>query len=285
MSKQSFREKTSPEVIRQYIKQQTCWICGRGGWKALSQHLVKAHGLPAAEVREMAYMLKRDRLISEELSESLSRVALIKFGKRRHIPLRGEKQNKRALSTKAKDILKKRVDIIRPLADIAQSKRRKPHNCKVCGKVVKTSLPRYCSPECSHIAWSEAAKKAMTPERIAFFKTVLYKPTPEDQSRIAKQYWEKVKSWPLEKQREYYLKNALSRRRRVTRTCLICEKTFDIIPSQVDKIVTCRSNKCTREVYRLRSLGRKHTAESIAKMSAHAKARHINEPRFGWRGR
>ena len=272
----------SPETIRRYIEQQTCWICGKDGWKALSQHLVKKHGLPAAEVREMAYMFKRERLISDELSEVISKDALRRFGKRRHIPIRGVSSPKGILSRKQKDILKNRIKKIRPLAALSQRKRRRPHSCPVCDKLVLTSKPLHCSSECTHIAWSQAARQAMIPERIAVFKTILYHPTPEEQSRIAKAYWAKIKSLPIEEQKKINLKRAESRRVRVTKICLICRKEFDIIPSQVGKLLTCRSDECKREIYRRKGLGRKHTAEAIAKMSTHAKKRHeIEGGRFG----
>jgi len=224
-----YQVEPSPETIRRYIGQQTCWICGKNGWKALSQHLVKKHGLPAAQVREMAYMFKRERLISRELSEVLSVTALIKFGKRRHIPLKGAQQATRQCSTKQKDILSQRVKEIRPLAALSQRKRRKPHSCLVCGNLIPTSKPLHCCPECAHIAWSEAARQAMTSERIAIFKTVLYHPTPEEQSRISKAYWAKIKSLPIQEQKEINLKRAESRRVRVTKICLICGKEFDVM--------------------------------------------------------
>ncbi len=179
----------SPDIIRNYIAQQQCWLCGKGSWVSLSQHLLKKHGLPASQVREMAYMLKRERIISDELSERFSEIALVKFGKRRHILVSGEPQPAKILSAKARDKLKSRIKEMRPLAAIAQRQRRKPHFCSECGKLIETARPVHCSPECAHKASSESANKAMTPERIALFKAVLYHPTPEEQSRRAKLRW------------------------------------------------------------------------------------------------
>ena len=277
MDKPYFQDSPTPEILRSYIKECCCWICGKGGWKALSQHLVKAHGLPAAEVREMAYMLKRERLISEELSEFLSKDALRRFGDKLKRYEKGVKQPERHYSSKAKDILRKRAKEIRPLAAIALEKTRIPHNCPVCGRLIPTSKPIHCTPECSHIAASESAKKAMTPERIAQFKRVLYKPTPEEQSIIAKEYWRKFKELPPEEQRRLNLEHAASRRVRVYKNCIICGVKFDVIPSHADEQVTCGRLRCKRQNQSNKSKGRKHSAESIAKMSAYAKKRHERE--------
>ena len=179
----------SPDVIRDYIAQQQCWLCGKGGWVSLSQHLLKKHGLPASQVREMAYMFKRERIISDELSERFSKVALVKFGKRRHLIVSGEPQPTKILSAKARDKLKSRIKKIRPLAAIAQRERRKPHHCSECGQLIETARPVHCSPKCAKKALSKSLKRAMTPERIALFKTVIYHPTPEEQSKRAKLRW------------------------------------------------------------------------------------------------
>ena len=268
----------NPEIIRQYIEQQTCWICGKGGWISLSQHLALAHGLPAKEVREMAYMYKHERIVSEELSEIRSKLCLVNLGDKRHIFQKGYKQTKHILSTKYKDTLKKRVKEIQPLTLTTEAlrKKRKPHYCKICGAFIETSQPKYC-PECWRVAIGRATQKAMTPERIAQFKSVLYKSTAEERSRNSKEYWRKFKELPLEEQRKLSLEKAASRRVRVYKNCIICGAKFDVIPSQVDKIKTCRKNGCSIELYRRQRLGRKHTPEAIAKMSAHAKERHQRE--------
>ena len=268
---------TDSGIIRQYIEHQTCWICGKGGWKALSQHLVKKHGLPASQVREEAFMFKRERLISQELSEQLSVVALLKFGERRHIQLRGEKMSQKVLSTKAKDVLRKRIKEIQPLTAISQRKKRRSHHCPVCDKLIETSKPIHCSDECSHIIRSEKARKAMTPERIAFFRTVKYKPTSEEQRKIVKEYWRKFKELPPEEQRRLSLEKAASRRVRVYKNCVICGVTFDVISSHADEQVTCCRLECKRENQSNKAKGRKHTPEAIAKMSAYAKKRHQRE--------
>ena len=270
----------SPEIIRAYIEQQQCWICGKGGWRALSQHLVKKHGLPASQVREMAYMLKRERLISPELSEFISKDALRRFGDKKYTKKKGEKMTPKIMSRKATDILRQRVTEIRPLAAISQRKRRGPHPCPLCGRVIETSRPLYCRG-CLRIALSKAAKKNMTPERIAFFKTVRAHHTPEQQSKIAREYWERFKTLPPEEQRERNLARAASRRVRVKKNCVICGAEFECTPSAASKLVTCGKPLCARQNRSKKGTGRRHTPEAIAKMSAYAKERHISEPLFG----
>ena len=160
---------------------------------------------------------------------------------------------------------------IRPLASLSQKKRRKPHNCGVCGTLIETSIPRHCSPECVHIAWSEAAKRMMTPERITQFNSIRQRPTPEQQSATAKKYWADVKSWPIEKQKELYLRRAFSLRRRVIKVCVICGKEYDVVPSHADESRTCRGVECKRTHLSRIFTGRKHTPESIAKMRLRAR--------------
>ena len=155
-------------------------------------------------------------------------------------------------------------------------------NCPVCGKFIPTSKPIHCSPECVHIAMSEGDRRAMTPERIAHFNSIRRRPTPEQQSKAARAFWEKVKSWPTEKQKEYYMRRAEPRKVRILKQCVICGETFDVIPSHASQAVTCGRDTCKRENSRRNALGRKHTPESIARMSEHAKRRHaIEGGRFG----
>jgi hypothetical protein len=274
-------EDVPPELLRNYIAQQTCWICGRGDWKALSGHLVKAHGLPAAQVREMAYMFKTERLISSDLSERMAASALARFGKRRHIPLTGQRQEGRELSTKQRDILKQRVERIRPLTLDTHDKFKHPHLCPICGTFIGTASPLYCSEKCVSAALAKSAREHMTPGAIAKFKAVLYQPTSEELSGWSKARWEKFRQLPIEEQRKINLEHAASRRVRIYKRCVICSKVFDVIPSHADKAVTCGNPKCKSENCRIKSTGRKHKPESIAKMSIHARERHISEPLFG----
>lgn len=240
----------TPEIIRQCIEQQYCWICDKDGWKALSQHLVKKHGLLAAEVREMAYMFKYERLISDELSEAISKDALRRFGKKRHIPIRGVSKPKGILSSKAKDILKKRIKEIRPTGPLSE----------------KTKLNI-----------SKAHKQLYQDGKIPWNKLARLKRVHDTRSAQAKEYWRQFKELPLEEQRRLNLEKAASRRIRVYKNCVICGATFDVIPSHTDEQVTCCRLGCKRQNQSNKAKGRKHTPEAIAKMKAYAKERHQRE--------
>ncbi len=239
-----------PDVIKAYITQQQCWICSKGGWKALSQHLVKKHGLPAAEVREMAYMFKHERLISEELSEAISKDALRRFGNRRHIPIRGESISLKHLSSKAKDILKNRIKEIRPIGPLSQETKLKI---------------------------SQKHTEAFRNGKIPWNKLARLKRVHDTRSAQAKEYWRRFKELPPEEQRRINLERAASRRVRVYKNCIICGTTFDVIPSHEVEQVTCGKPECKRQNQSNKAKGHKHTSESIAKMSVYAKERHQRE--------
>jgi len=194
-------------------------------------------------------MFKYERLISVELSERFSKIALVKFGKRRHIPIRGESCVRGPLSTKAKDILRERIREIRPIGPMAKDTRMKISESN------KGKIP-----------WNKAAR---------------LKRVHETRSAQSKRYWDEFRKLPIEEQHRLNLKNAASRRIRIPQNCVICEEEYSLIPSQIGKIHTCRSDDCKRELKRQCSLDRKHTLEARTKMSIHAKKRHINEPRFG----
>ena len=244
----------SPDVIRQYIEQQTCWICGKGGWKALSQHIVKKHGITAAEVREMAYMFKRERLISEELSEAISKDFLRRFGNRRRIPIKGEPFPTKVLSSKARDILRDRMKAIRPTGSL---------------------------PEETKLNISKAHKRLYQNGKIPWNKLAKQKRIHEQRSQQSKEYWRKFKELPPEEQRRRNLERAASRRVRVYKNCVICGAVFDVIPSHSEEQVTCCRPRCKKQNQSNKATGRRHTPESIAKMSIHAKERHIQQPLFG----
>ena len=275
--------RENPDVLREYIAQQTCWICGRGGWVALSQHLVKAHGLPAYEVREMAYMTKREHLISPELSEQMSKTCLAKFGAKRRGFQKGEKQPKHILTRRGKDIARESAIRGRRAALKSHYKQRKPHACPVCGTVIEFSIPRYCSPKCSKVAWGEAAKRAMTPERIAQFKKVLYKATADERSATAKQMWKKIRSWPIEEQKAYFQRRVEKRKAAlISVDCIMCGKAFPIPFYRLHgkRRKTC-SPECSKSLKAKWGHERQWTDISRAKLSESARRRHINMPQFG----
>jgi hypothetical protein len=55
----------SPEAVRKFIEAQTCPWCGTGPWQMLAGHTSKQHGISAAELREMARLIKTATICSE----------------------------------------------------------------------------------------------------------------------------------------------------------------------------------------------------------------------------
>ena len=56
----------SQEAARRAIAAQTCPFCGRGPFRMLPVHTNKAHGVDKYELRDMAGLMVRDALCSEE---------------------------------------------------------------------------------------------------------------------------------------------------------------------------------------------------------------------------
>jgi len=149
-----------PEILRAYIEAQQCWWCGKGGWKSLPQHTCKAHGISAAELRELAYMYKKEPVSSRELlEEDRQRTLARKDDWRASLKVRS--QSVPVLSTKRKDELRTRTKVLREkYKDIRIEKTRRPHKCRICGKEIPRSSPRLCSEECR----SKERHQAMPPE-------------------------------------------------------------------------------------------------------------------------
>ncbi len=282
-------DNPSREEMRECIKDQWCWWCDKGPWKNLAAHTSKAHFIMAADIRELAYLFKTAVICSPEHSL----VASIHFKKLEGMGLLNRRPGQAArphiLSTAGHDavVALSKIQIRKPAFRKAFTEQnelqKRPHLCGVCGTLIPTSKPIHCSPECSHIAHSESCSRAMTPERIARFNAIRRPPEPEEQSRRVKEYWRKFKELPPEEQRRLNLERASSRRVRIYKDCVICGATFDVIPSQAKEAVTCRRPKCKKKNQSIKAIGRRHTPEAIAKMSAHAKQRHVKEPLFGSR--
>lgn len=137
-----------PEILRAYIEAQQCWWCGKGGWKSLPQHTCKAHGISAAELRELAYMYKSEPVTSKELRDEMSQRTLARKDDWRG-SLEVRSRPVRVHSTKGKDELRARTEVLREkYKDIRIEKTSRPHKCRICGTVIPKSTPRLCSEEC-----------------------------------------------------------------------------------------------------------------------------------------
>ncbi len=55
----------SPEAVRKFIEAQTCPWCGAGPWQMLAGHTSKQHGVSAAELRELAGLIKAAAICSD----------------------------------------------------------------------------------------------------------------------------------------------------------------------------------------------------------------------------
>lgn len=150
----------SPDELREYIEAQQCWWCGKGGWKSLPNHTCKAHGISATELRELAYMYKKEPVSSLELREEDRQRTLTRKDDWR-ASLKVRSQPVPVLSTKRKDELRARTKVLREkYKDITIEKTSRPHKCRICGTVIPKSTPRLCSEECR----SEEKHQAMLPE-------------------------------------------------------------------------------------------------------------------------
>lgn len=56
----------SAASMRKFIQAQQCPWCGRGPWKVLATHTRSAHGVSAAELRDMAGLVKQASICSDE---------------------------------------------------------------------------------------------------------------------------------------------------------------------------------------------------------------------------
>jgi hypothetical protein len=205
----------------------------------------------------MAYMFKRERLVSIELSERLSADTLRKFGERRRVPIPGVPAPKRTLSTKQRDAMRKQLREISPVGPLSEETKR---------KISKAHVQRY---QDGVIHWSKLARL----KRVHAMRSA--------QSR---EYWRKFKELPEEEQRRLNLQKAASRRVRVYKKCTICGDAFDVIPSKAHQ-ATCGKPECKHQHRSNKAKGRRHSPESIKKMSDWAKLRHELEGGLFGRGK
>lgn len=239
----------SPAVIRTYVDNQTCWICGRGGWVALIQHLNKKHGLLGSEVRDMALMFKHEPLISKELSDAFRNCRSAGLMEARLKVKRRAVSHK--LSRAGEMAFQEAIKAIQILGSATQARgKRKPHPCPICGVLVPTSRPKCCSDECTR---TSAKRSALTrirafPEAHAHFLAAeRHGLDPERASAQSKKFWADMKAKPISEQKQI---RAGWRHRRtspvVVVPCVICNKPLPIPSYRINgkRRLTC-SDKCS----------------------------------------
>jgi len=278
------------EEMRECIKSQWCWWCDSGPWKCLAAHTSKAHGIYATDIRELAYLFKSSSICSPEHSAN-ARARFVEMDSRGVIKrVNNAHHTTHIMSTAGHDVAAACLKKTRNSPAFLEGEYKYheaikgKHPCPICGKMIPTSRPTYCSTECSKknlsIVQSHPNPKLSATLKGLYAKGKL-KRDPKKQSELSKEYWRKFKELPIEEQRVLNLKKAESRIVRVVKKCVICDREYNVIPSQADDSVTCGQKSCQTENRRIKATGRKHTPEAIAKMSARAKKRHLTEPLFG----
>lgn len=100
----------SQEALRRYIADGLCPFCGSGEYKNLGCHTNRSHGVSADELREMAGMLKGDRICSPELSETFRAI-----GRERGMPAgaRSAPRKPRVMSAAGREVNRAKLAAIR----------------------------------------------------------------------------------------------------------------------------------------------------------------------------
>ena len=173
----------SPETLRECIKDGFCWWCGRNGFKWLSGHTSKAHGITANDLRDMAGLFKHQPTCNSELSErfrsrNLTDPRYIKQAKELK-RVKGYKMSFSKAGRCYQDGVKTpafkaiRAKGQEEMARMRQNGRHfgkpcKPHKCPGCGKLLPTAHPITCSPECRKIVRQKTALRSLeTRQKIA----------------------------------------------------------------------------------------------------------------------
>lgn len=138
--------------IRTCIEAQMCPFCASGPWKVLAGHTRHAHGIYAAELRELAMLPKKASICSPEVHEE--RVAYIAANQRANfkapdVPVKRQ-MSKAGVAALRASFRKMPKDRLRAGAARAGSLRSKGHTCTApgCCNVIPRAIPRTCSPEC-----------------------------------------------------------------------------------------------------------------------------------------
>lgn len=147
------------EELRKCIEQGYCWWCQRGGWRRLGQHTAMAHQSYAADLREMAVLLKKVPTCTPNESAVLRerRLALLAQGKVTipdwrlglGVPHEYSEAGRASQREHARHMRKSLTpEVVRRSLEASAEATRKPHPCPVCGTIVPRSTPICCSTEC-----------------------------------------------------------------------------------------------------------------------------------------
>lgn len=160
----------TPEELRECIRDGHCWWCGKTGWKSLSGHTSRAHGITADELRDLAGLFKHNPTCTPELTlrfkDRPNNGKNLKFAKHP----KGYKIQFNKAGRKHQDEVKTAIllansndDQRRNANKIRSEKYRKYHPCPVCGKIVPFSIKRRvtCSPECRKVIRQETALSSL----------------------------------------------------------------------------------------------------------------------------
>jgi len=232
-----------------------CHICGHW-YRLLGSHVWQMHDLLADEYREEFGLGYMTGLVGEELRQKMVAYAKKEYeaGRRPYIipiPFTAQRAVKIRGRSQRMELYKKNLAAHQPtIVDQV---------CIICGKtepVTLTDLRLTCSDECR----LEARRRA----------------TARLGSRIARSWWDKFDQLPIDEQKRWLAERALKLRGpQKAIGCSECGNIF-MVPMYRKDQKTC-SRECHRKRQGRMAKGRKHTPETIAKLSIHAKRRHAIE--------
>lgn len=150
----------SPEYMRECIRDGFCPWCDTGTWKALPIHTWHAHGISAANIRDIALIYKHEATCVAETSLGMKRrmEAQLASGERSLPDSRrnaGTKHHFTKAGREYQDTVRTAVleasrnpEQQRAAAEASARVNSQPHPCPVCGKVIPRATPITCSPAC-----------------------------------------------------------------------------------------------------------------------------------------
>lgn len=153
--KKTRADDPTPEKMRECLKEGYCWWCNTGGWTMLAGHTSRIHGISAEDMRELALVSKNYPTCTPSYSYilSLRPQNIPNLLKAQAAPrAKHHTYGTAGLISAREKIAKISGPEQRSRAGLkAAEKTRKPHPCPACGKILPTSTPKTCSPECRKV--------------------------------------------------------------------------------------------------------------------------------------